>query len=42
MQGSYIREMMLVLNEIKHQKEVVVDNLNNCQIKFIQFLERPC
>ena len=42
MQASYIRQSMVALGDIKHQRDIVVDSLNNCQYKFIQFLERPC
>ena len=39
---SYIRQSMAVLGDIKHQRDIVIDSLNNSQYKFIQFLERPC
>lgn len=42
MQAAYIRQSMAALGDIKHQRDIVVDSLNNCQYKFIQFLERPC
>ena len=39
---TYIRQSMAVLGDIKHQRDIVIDSLNNSQYKFIQFLERPC
>lgn len=41
METSYIKDGMMTINDIKRQRETVVDNLNQCQRQFIQFLERP-
>ena len=42
MQAAYIRQSMSALGDIKHQRDIVIDSLNNSQYQFIQFLERPC
>lgn len=39
---AYIQDGLVTINDIKNQGEKVVDNLNNSQQAFIQFLERPC
>jgi len=41
MECTYLRQGLITMNEIRLQRESAINNLNQCQRAFIQFLERP-